>query len=73
MRTEPRLKTDAPGGPASSASAVRAQKNLIFCAPIRPRAVYVEGRAVVDDHRLLSADTNRLHDQARAAIARLAN
>ena len=46
---------------------------LIFCAPIRPRAVYVEGRAVVDDHRLLSADTNRLHDQARAAITRLAN
>ncbi len=46
---------------------------LIFCAPIRPRAVYVEGRAVVDDHRLLTADPKRLHDAARAAITRLAN
>ncbi len=46
---------------------------LIFCAPIRPRAVYVEGRAVVQNHRLLTADTNRLHEQARAAITRLAD
>jgi cytosine/adenosine deaminase-related metal-dependent hydrolase len=46
---------------------------LIFCAPIRPRAIYVEGRAVVDDHRLLTADPKRLHDAARAAITRLAN
>ncbi len=46
---------------------------LIFCAPIRPRAVYVEGRAIVQDHHLLTADTNRLNEQARQAIARLAN
>lgn len=46
---------------------------LVFCAPIRPRAVYVEGRAVVQDHHLLTADPNRLNEQARAAIARLAD
>ena len=44
---------------------------LIFCAPIRPRAVYVEGRAVVQDHRLQTADPRRLTEQARAAITRL--
>lgn len=45
---------------------------LIFCAPVRPRAVYVEGRAVVGEHRLLTADTAKLTEKAHAAVARLA-
>ncbi len=45
---------------------------LIFCAPVRPRAVYVEGRAVVDDFQLQTLDTNRLNEQARSAVKRLA-
>ncbi len=45
---------------------------LIFCAPIRPRAVYVGGRAVVDDHRLLTADPRDLRARAEKAVARLA-
>ena len=44
-----------------------------FCAPIRPRAVYVEGRAIVQDHHLLTADPRRLTEQARRAITRLAD
>lgn len=46
---------------------------LIFCAPMRPRAVYVEGRAVVRDHHLLTADPRALHQQARATTIRLVN
>ncbi len=46
---------------------------LVFCAPMRPRYVYVEGRAVVRDHRLVTADTLKLNEQARAATRRLAN
>lgn len=46
---------------------------LVFCAPIRPRDVYVEGRPIVQDHRLLTADPHRLTEQARTAIARLAD
>ncbi|MTH63823.1 8-oxoguanine deaminase [Paracoccus shanxieyensis] len=45
---------------------------LVFCAPMRPRSVYVEGRAVVRDHQLLTADPRRLNEQARRATARLA-
>ncbi|MCQ0970835.1 8-oxoguanine deaminase [Paracoccus sp. TK19116] len=45
---------------------------LIFCAPIRPRAVYVHGRAVVSDHRLLTADPRDLQRRAQKAVARLA-
>ena len=45
---------------------------LIFCAPIRPRAVYVEGRAVVDDFRIQTIDPVSLNEQARAAVTRLA-
>ncbi|PHQ66325.1 MAG: hydroxydechloroatrazine ethylaminohydrolase, partial [Paracoccus sp.] len=45
---------------------------LVFCAPVRPRAVYVGGRAVVDDHRLLTADTRDLQRRAKSAVARLA-
>ncbi|MCT4332907.1 8-oxoguanine deaminase [Paracoccus sp. YLB-12] len=45
---------------------------LVFCAPVRPRAVYVRGRAVVDDHRLLTADTRDLQRRAKSAVARLA-
>lgn len=46
---------------------------LVFCAPMRAKSVYVEGRAVVRDHQLLTADTRKLNDQARAATIRLAN
>lgn len=46
---------------------------LVFCAPMRPRSVYVEGRAVVRDHHLLTADPQRLNEQAREATRRLAN
>ncbi|WP_423211682.1 8-oxoguanine deaminase [Paracoccus yeei] len=46
---------------------------LVFCAPIRPRSVYVEGRAVVCEHRLVTADPHHLNEQARAATHRLAN
>ncbi|MFT4013241.1 MAG: 8-oxoguanine deaminase [Paracoccus sp. (in: a-proteobacteria)] len=46
---------------------------LVFCAPMRPRAVYVEGRAVVRDHHLITADPHLLNEQARAATKRLAN
>ena len=45
---------------------------LVFCAPIRPRAVYVGGRAIVDDHRLLTADPRELRARAEKAVARLA-
>ena len=45
---------------------------LIFCAPIRPRAVYVGGRAVVSDHHLLTADPRDLRARAEKAVARLA-
>jgi cytosine/adenosine deaminase-related metal-dependent hydrolase len=45
---------------------------LVFCAPVRPRAVYVRGRAVVDDHRLLTADTRDLQRRAKSAVERLA-
>ena len=46
---------------------------LVFCAPMRPRSVYVEGRAVVREHRLVTADPHHLNEQARAATHRLAN
>ena len=46
---------------------------LVFCAPMRPRSVYVEGRAVVCEHRLVTADPHHLNEQARAATHRLAN
>ena len=46
---------------------------LVFCAPMRPKSVYVEGRAVVRDHHLLTADPQKLNEQARAATKRLAN
>ncbi|WP_312528373.1 8-oxoguanine deaminase [Paracoccus sp. (in: a-proteobacteria)] len=46
---------------------------LIFCAPVRPRAVYVEGRAVVDDFQLQTLDSRRLNEKARAAVIRLAD
>ncbi len=45
---------------------------LVFCAPVRPRAVYVQGRAIVRDHRLLSADPRALQRRAQEAVARLA-
>ncbi|HIC64458.1 MAG: 8-oxoguanine deaminase [Paracoccus sp. (in: a-proteobacteria)] len=45
---------------------------LVFCAPVRPRAVYVQGRAIVGEHRLLSADPRELQGRAQAAVARLA-
>lgn len=45
---------------------------LIFCAPIRPKAVYVQGRAVVSDYRLLTADTRDLQARAQKSVARLA-
>lgn len=45
---------------------------LIFCAPVRTKAVYVQGRAVVRDHRLLTADPRDLRDRAQKAVARLA-
>ncbi|MBC9245829.1 8-oxoguanine deaminase [Paracoccus sp. 11-3] len=45
---------------------------LIFCAPIRPKAVYVQGRAVVADYRLLTADTRDLQARAQKSVARLA-
>lgn len=45
---------------------------LIFCAPIRPKAVYVQGRAVVTDYRLLTADTRDLQVRAQKSVARLA-
>lgn len=45
---------------------------LIFCAPIRPKAVYVQGRAVVKDYRLLTADTRDLQARAQKSVARLA-
>lgn len=45
--------------------------SLIFCAPIRPRAVYVEGRAVVSDYQLATADPRRLAEDAAKAVARL--
>lgn len=44
---------------------------LVFCAPVRPREVYVQGRPVVSDCRLLTADTQGLRYQAQAAIGRL--
>ncbi|SMO67123.1 8-oxoguanine deaminase [Paracoccus laeviglucosivorans] len=46
---------------------------LVFCAPMRPKSVYVEGRAIVQNHRLLTADPRKLNEQARAATIRLAN
>lgn len=46
---------------------------LVFCAPMRPRSVYVEGRAVVRDHHLVTADPRHLNEQAREATRRLAN
>jgi cytosine/adenosine deaminase-related metal-dependent hydrolase len=46
---------------------------LVLCAPMRPRAVYVEGRAVVQDHQLSGVDALRLNEAARRAVARLAN
>ena len=45
---------------------------LVFCAPVRPKAVYVQGRDIVRDHRLLSADPRDLQRRAQAAVARLA-
>lgn len=45
---------------------------LVFCAPVRPRAVYVQGRAVVGGHRLLTADPRDLRARAQRAVARLA-
>lgn len=45
---------------------------LAFCAPVRARAVYVAGRAVVADHRLLTADPRDLRLRAGRAVARLA-
>lgn len=45
---------------------------LIFCAPIRPKAVYVQGRAVVTEYRLLTADTRDLQARAQKSVARLA-
>ncbi|MDO5705943.1 MAG: 8-oxoguanine deaminase [Paracoccus sp. (in: a-proteobacteria)] len=44
---------------------------LIFGAPIRPRAVYVEGRAVVQDHRLATADAPAIATDAARAVRRL--
>ena len=44
---------------------------LVFGAPIRPRAVYVEGRAVVDDHRLTTADEAAIAADANRAVRRL--
>jgi len=46
---------------------------LVFCAPMRAKSVYVEGRAVVSEHQLVTADTRKLNEQARAATIRLAN
>jgi len=45
---------------------------LTFCAPIRPRAVYVQGRAVVQDYRLQTADPRDLYARAKKSVARLA-
>lgn len=45
---------------------------LVFCAPIRPKAVYVRGRAVVADRQLLTADPRDLRTRAQKAVARLA-
>lgn len=45
---------------------------LVFCAPVRPRAVYVEGRAVVDDFHLQTIDPHALNQEARAAVKWLA-
>jgi cytosine/adenosine deaminase-related metal-dependent hydrolase len=45
---------------------------LVFCGPVRPRTVYVEGRAVVQEGRLAGLDPVRLAAEARAAVARLA-
>lgn len=45
---------------------------LIFCAPIRPKAVYVQGRAIVNQHHLTTADPLDLRQRARQAVARLA-
>lgn len=46
---------------------------LVFCAPMRPKSVLVEGRQIVRDHRLLTADPRQLNQQARAATLRLAH
>jgi cytosine/adenosine deaminase-related metal-dependent hydrolase len=45
---------------------------LVFCAPVRPRAVYVEGRAVVQEGRLTGLDPARLAAEAWEAVSRLA-
>lgn len=45
---------------------------LVFCAPLKPRTVYVQGRAIVQDYQLTSADPRYLAEQARAAVSRLA-
>ncbi|WP_299362258.1 8-oxoguanine deaminase [uncultured Paracoccus sp.] len=44
---------------------------LVFGAPVRPRAVYVEGRAVVQEHRLTTADPARIAADAGRAVQRL--
>lgn len=46
---------------------------IIFCAPVRPKSVYVEGRPVVSDFQLQTIDPIHLAERARKAVARLAS
>lgn len=44
---------------------------LIFCAPIQPKSVYVQGRAIVQDRQLMTADPRDLRVRAQNAVKRL--
>lgn len=44
---------------------------LVFCAPIKPKTVYVQGRAVVQEGRLLTAEARDLRARAQKAVERL--